>query len=345
MNVRTATRGQFAMAELPRWGVLARVQRSKRKHRLLRSRPSACAFTLIEIMVVVAIMGLILAAGIPSLYGIFHKEGLRKSMSDLMDTCNSARRAAIMSGKDAELVIHPREGTCDVDGGGGQFGGWVHSVKLDRVKIWALQVNNSKMDLSQANEVRVRFLSNGTSEEMTMLLLGDNNEMKGLTPGNYHRPGASHDSGGHQRPSPLIMHFNFPRKSRRAFTLLEVMIAVGILFMCLFAVLALTANSLASARKLQQHKDLDAGTFESMFYTQLANTNQIDEGPAELDLGDEFANYPHTVDLEPYNTNGLWDVEYDVANPQKKAEVHGHFLVFNPNLRRGGGISRSLPHH
>jgi len=141
------------------------------------------------------------------------------------------------------------------------------------------------------------------------------------------------------------MNFNFSRKGRRAFTLLEVMIAVGILFMCLFAVLALTANSLASARKLQQHKDLDAGTFESMIYTQLANTNQIDEGVADVDLGDEYAGYPHTVDCEVYGTNGLWDVEYDVANPQRKAEVHGHFLVYNPNGKRGGGISRSLPHH
>jgi hypothetical protein len=122
------------------------------------------------------------------------------------------------------------------------------------------------------------------------------------------------------------------------------MIAVGILFMCLFAVLALTANSLTAARKLQQHKDLDASTFESMFYTQLVNTNQIDEGTADLDLGDEYAGYKSVVDIAERGTNGLWDVEYDVANPQRKAEVHGHFLVYNPSGKRGG-ISRSLPHH
>ncbi len=134
-------------------------------------------------------------------------------------------------------------------------------------------------------------------------------------------------------------------QSRRAFTLLEVMLAVGILFMCLFGVLALTSNSLASARKLQQHKDLDAGTFESMIYMQLVNTNQIDEGDADIDLGDEFAGYKHVINIATYGTNGLWDVEYDVANPQRKAEVHGHFLVYNPNGNRGGGISKSLPHH
>ncbi len=148
----------------------------------LDPRPSARAFTLIEIMVVVAIMALILAAGIPSLYGIFHKEGLRKSMSDLIDTCTSARRSAIMSGQTAQLVIHPLEGTGEVSGGGGKFGGWVHSFKLEGVKIWALQVNNSKLDLSTADHpVTVDFLPNGTCEEMTMLLAGDHNEMKGIT--------------------------------------------------------------------------------------------------------------------------------------------------------------------
>ena len=69
------------------------------------------------------------------------------------------------------------------------------------------------------------------------------------------------------------------------------MIAVGILFMCLFAVLALTANSLKSARKIQMHRDLDAGTFVGYFYVQLVNTNRIDEGPAEIDLGESFPGF------------------------------------------------------
>jgi len=133
-------------------------------------------------MVVVAIIGLIMAAGIPSLYGLFHKEGLRKSMSDLIDTCQSARRAAIMSGQTADLVIHPRAGTLEVSGGNGKFGGQVHSAKLEGVKIWGIELNNdSSKDYSTFEEVRVHFFPNGTSEEMTMILAADNNEMKGIT--------------------------------------------------------------------------------------------------------------------------------------------------------------------
>src|SRR5215469_7583162 len=74
-------------------------------------RVSERAFTLIEIMVVVAIMGIILAAGIPSLYGFLHKAGLRKTTSDIVETCQSARSVAILGGSPTELVFHPREGT------------------------------------------------------------------------------------------------------------------------------------------------------------------------------------------------------------------------------------------
>jgi len=140
------------------------------------------------------------------------------------------------------------------------------------------------------------------------------------------------------------MNFRFRQHSQSAFTLLEVMIAVGILFMCLFGVLALTSNSLRSARKLQMHRDLDAGTFVGYFYVQLANTNRIDEGPADIDLGDSFPGYKSALDCEIRGTNGLWDIEYDVAEPTRHAEVHGHFLLYNPNSQKAGISSTLRPH-
>src|ERR1700743_1337613 len=67
--------------------------------------------------------------------------------------------------------------------------------------------------------------------------------------------------------------FRQKRRMIHAFTLLEVMIAVGILFMCLFAVLALLGNSLRSARLLQRHRALDTATVDGLVYVQAANTN------------------------------------------------------------------------
>jgi hypothetical protein len=42
------------------------------------------------------------------------------------------------------------------------------------------------------------------------------------------------------------------------------------------------------------------------------------------------------VDCALAETNGLWDVEYDVAEPSRRAEVHGHFFVYNPNSQKSG---------
>jgi type II secretion system protein H len=149
---------------------------------VIRHSSFARGFTLIEIMVVVAIMGIIMAAGIPSLYGFMHKSGLRKTMSDLLETCQSARAAAIMSGSPAELIIHPRDGTVEVAGGSSAgYGAWAHSAKVEGARIEALKINNGKDDYSQFQEVRVRFFPNGTCDEMILILMSDQNEMRGIS--------------------------------------------------------------------------------------------------------------------------------------------------------------------
>ena len=43
------------------------------------------AFTLIEIMVVVAIFGITLTMGVPSIYRVFHKESLRTAVNDIQN--------------------------------------------------------------------------------------------------------------------------------------------------------------------------------------------------------------------------------------------------------------------
>jgi hypothetical protein len=132
--------------------------------------------------------------------------------------------------------------------------------------------------------------------------------------------------------------------ARGAFTLLEVMIAVGILFMCLFAVLALLSNSLATARKLQQHRTIDAGTVAGLIYVQLSNTNQVSEGRVDIDLEEMYPGYKCDVDLQEAATNGLCDIEYRVTDPKRQYDLHSHFLMYLPKLQKGG-INKSLPHH
>lgn len=126
------------------------------------------AFTLIEIMVVVAIIGIILAAGVPSLYGFFHKSGLRKTTSDILETLQSARATAIMSDSTAVVTFHPRAGTCETGKAKGDYGGWAHSAKFQDCSVEMLDVNLH--ECKDFDTVRVRFFPNGTCDEMTLVL-------------------------------------------------------------------------------------------------------------------------------------------------------------------------------
>ena len=132
-------------------------------------------------------------------------------------------------------------------------------------------------------------------------------------------------------------------RAKSAFTLLEVMIAVGVLFMCLFAVMALLTNSLASARKLQQHRDIDTGSIAGMIYVQLVNTNSLNEGPIDVNLEEMFPGCRCKADLTQVGTNGLCQVDFDVERNQK-LEAQSHFFIYLPNMKLGG-IPRNPPQH
>lgn len=123
------------------------------------------AFTLIEIMIVVAIMGMILLAGIPSLYRLMHKEGFRKTLSDIVEVCNDTRRDAIMNNRPSDFVLHPQDGTFE---GAGKKG------KIENASIELLEVN--LLDYKSADVVHVRFFPNGTSDEMWLVLQSDKGE-------------------------------------------------------------------------------------------------------------------------------------------------------------------------
>lgn len=144
-----------------------------------RASNAARAFTLLEIMIVVAIMGIIMAAGAPTLIKVLRKEGFRKSVSDILDVCNSARARAILHGVTAAVVFHPQQRTCEVEGGG-VGAGLAHTATIDgSARMEMLDVN--LREYKDADVVRVRFFPNGTSDEMTLVLLSDKNEWRKIT--------------------------------------------------------------------------------------------------------------------------------------------------------------------
>jgi hypothetical protein len=117
--------------------------------------------------------------------------------------------------------------------------------------------------------------------------------------------------------------------SRRAFTLLEVMIACGIFFIAVFAILALVSQTLRNARILR-HVEVDAG----MAAADLFKTNVVFEGSETGDFGDAYPEYSWERTYTPVLSNGLWQVDIILRKRglQKPADAMS-ILLFSPNSK------------
>ena len=138
----------------------------------------------------------------------------------------------------------------------------------------------------------------------------------------------------------------FPIRHRRqvAFTLLEVVIALAIFFIAVFAILDLTSQCLRSARSLR-NTTVNATSLAA----ELCMTNRLEEGFESGDFGDLYPGHTWARDiyLSPLSpTNGLYQVDFVVFNYSgRKSQVESNLtiLLYRPesgNVRRPGGARR-----
>ena len=135
--------------------------------------------------------------------------------------------------------------------------------------------------------------------------------------------------------------FEIGHSNRRcAFTLLEVMIAMGLFFIAVFSILALVTNGLRNARALQQ-TTVDAG----MLAAELSLTNKLTEGTDSGDFGDLYPNHKWASDTTEVRTNGLFEVKFVVIHTTggRVVETPMSILLFRPESGvggMGGGLRR-----
>jgi prepilin-type N-terminal cleavage/methylation domain-containing protein len=146
------------------------------------------AFTLIELMIVIGIAGLVMATAVPFVHSSLRKNPLRQAVSDVVEACSAARAKAILSGTPTELRISPVLRTLAVmtlvtnrmsaperaetypgeapapPPSADSFA----AVLSPEVTIEMLDVNYQ--ELKDAEEARVRFFPNSTSDEFTIVL-------------------------------------------------------------------------------------------------------------------------------------------------------------------------------
>jgi type II secretion system protein H len=119
------------------------------------------AFTLIEIMIVVAIMGLVLAMGMPSILQTLQKEGMRKALGDVNEVLNDARAQAILKGQNTSVTFHPIDKRFESSSG-------KSALLPPQVEIAMLDIN--QLDFAVSDSAKVRFFPDGTCDEMVLVL-------------------------------------------------------------------------------------------------------------------------------------------------------------------------------
>lgn len=110
---------------------------------------------------------------------------------------------------------------------------------------------------------------------------------------------------------------------RRAFSLMEVMIAIGLFFMCIFVILTLVSSSLANARRLQRPM-VDA----AMIASELSLTNQLVETRESGDFGKMYPGYTWTADINEILTNRLFQVDYVVQSSDTREVIQKMSVLF-----------------
>lgn len=141
------------------------------------------------------------------------------------------------------------------------------------------------------------------------------------------------------------------RWGRQAFTLVEVMVALALFFMCTFAILGLTSQLLQNARVFQTKKSPSLDMVHA-WYT--SKTNRVTPGESSYefsdissDIGDLYRDYNFTITAEENleMTNGLYDVTYRLFNKRThKVEEESLTFYWDPNSkaqgRQAGGLRR-----
>jgi prepilin-type N-terminal cleavage/methylation domain-containing protein len=153
------------------------------------------AFTLVEVMIAIAIMAIIMAVGIPGFVNAMKKDSLRKAVSDIVEGCSYARSQAILRGSPIDFVVRADGGHLGVEQVIDASAGALSPEPVDEsrprtigtplsfsralgedVIVELLYVNFQ--DKMEQPEARVRFFPNGTSDEFAMIVSTEKGKQK-----------------------------------------------------------------------------------------------------------------------------------------------------------------------
>src|SRR5579862_3302918 len=98
----------------------------------------------------------------------------------------------------------------------------------------------------------------------------------------------------------------------KAFTLIEIMVAIAIFFMAMFAILGVMSSGVHAASILRT-----SAPTAGMIAAQFTISNQMDEGSLSGNFGDVgiYDAYHWVSDCKEATTNGLFEMDFVVVDP------------------------------
>lgn len=157
-------------------------------HPRFRRKMNRRGFTLIEIMIVIAIIAIVMTIGVPSIFRAMRQDDLARAVRDTIEGCKAARDRAIFSGHPFEFLLRengqmevrqapveaaPSRVAFSAPAGvsapaipAGPNSGFPRKLGED-VMVQLIDVNF--VNLMEAPMARVRFYPNGTSDEFTVV--------------------------------------------------------------------------------------------------------------------------------------------------------------------------------
>lgn len=152
------------------------------------------AFTLVELMVVVAVLGVILGISIPAFRALLKKAPLEQAIHDVEGMCHQARSDAIINKRMMVLVLNDAEDTLTLQsaartvmGVDAETGLETNVVEqgesLEYVKLGADLQIIEPVDEEFVGRLEIRFYPNGTAEPVDLRVTdGDGSYILSLDP-------------------------------------------------------------------------------------------------------------------------------------------------------------------
>ena len=131
-------------------------------------------------MMVVAIIGLMMATGVPAFLSVTREAPMRRAVNDVTEICSRARAQAILQGQTTMMVFHPRLKQVSFSGSADPSVPLAPATRVGRVPVNATEFDSgvvieglgiNNFDYTDSDgEAFVFFNADGTSDEMILVL-------------------------------------------------------------------------------------------------------------------------------------------------------------------------------